>query len=71
MERYLLTHPEKGGHPKSEETIAKEQKLAVYREACSLLGLELANKLPAGRPKSIETLLREMQIDVNQLEKIG
>lgn len=30
-----------------------------YREACKAAGIELPEKLPAGRPKGIETLLRE------------
>lgn len=30
-----------------------------YRESCKAAGIELPEKLPVGRPKSIETLLRE------------
>ena len=64
--------PKKGGRPKSEETIAKELRLAAYRETCKALGIELPDKLTAGRPKSIETLLREKQnTDMNKIGKIG
>ncbi len=47
--------------PKTEKTLAKEEKMREYREACKAAGIELPEKLPVGRPKSIETLLREKQ----------
>ncbi len=44
---------------KKAQPLTKEERMREYREACKAAGIELPEKLPAGRPKSIETLLRE------------